>query len=117
MKNNRLRDRVPFQTEVILTTGTTKRRFINTRDISMNGLFVETKDSLPINTEGEMELILHFGESKKNIKSKFRVLRVVDSKKDNRGKPLPSGFGIGLSDFKEGSSEELYNVVKYNQEK
>ena len=80
----------------------------------MNGLFVETEDITPLNTEGKMELILHSGELKKIIKSKFRVLRVVDSKKNNEEKNLRSGFGIGLMDFEEDSSEKLFNIIKYN---
>lgn len=115
MKNNRLRDRVPFQTEVILTIGKTNRKFNKTRDISMNGLFIETKDVIPLNQEGKMELLLSCGASKITVKSKFRVLRVVDLKKGNKKKPEPSGFGIYLFDFEGDSCKELYNIIRYNR--
>lgn len=82
----------------------------------MNGLFIETDDIIPSNKEGKMDLLLSCGEAKKTVKSKFRVLRVVDLKKSNKEKSEQSGFGIHLFDFEGDSSEELYNVIRYNQE-
>lgn len=115
MDNKRLRERVRFQSEVILTTDTNERTFSKVKDISMNGLFIETEDPLPLNAAGEMNLILSFGEKEVIIKSKFRVLRVTDLKKNCNEENLQAGFGIGLMDFEEDSSEELYNVIKYNE--
>lgn len=115
MKDNRLRKRVPFETEVILTIGKVKRKFTKTRDISMNGLSVETEEIIQIGTEGNMELILSSGLQKIIIKSKFRVARVFAVEKDKKRKSLSSGFGIELFGFEEDSSEQLYNIIKYNQ--
>lgn len=113
MKNKRLRERVSFTTFVILTIGKTKRKFTETRDVSMNGLFIETEDPIPVGDEGQIELFLNFGESKKIIKSKFRVLRVVPPKIDKEA--LPKGFGVELFDFEGDSSEQLFNVIRYNR--
>ena len=116
-KNKRLRERAPFKTDIILSMGKAKKRYSKTRDISMNGLFVETdnvSDILPLGSEGKIKILLIFGESKIIIKGKFRVMRVIDLVKDKNGNPLPSGFGIELFDFEGDSSIELYNVLRYN---
>ena len=117
MKNKRLRERVSFKTEIILSMGKVKKKYSKTRDISMNGLFVETdnvSDILPLGSEGEIEILLILGESKIIIKSKFRITRVVDLEEDKNENPLPLGFGIELFDFEGESSVELYNVLRYN---
>lgn len=113
MENQRLRERVSFITEVILTMDKTKRKFSKTRDISMNGLFIETEDVVSIGNEGQIELFLNFGDLKKIIKSKFKVLRVTSSRQEKTG--LAPGFGIELFDFEGDSSEQLYNVIRYNR--
>ncbi len=116
-KNKRLRERAPFKTDIILSMGKAKKRYSKTRDISMNGLFVETdnvSDILPLGSEGKIKILLIFGESKIIIKGKFRVMRVIDLVKDKNENPLPLGFGIELFDFEGDSSVELYNVLKYN---
>jgi hypothetical protein len=116
-KNKRLRERAPFKTEIILSMGKAEKRYSKTRDISMNGLFVETdnvSDILPLGSEGKIEILLVLGESKIIIKGKFLVMRVIDLVKDKNGNPLPLGFGIELFDFEGDSSIELYNVLRYN---
>jgi hypothetical protein len=116
-KNKRLRERAPFKTDIILSMGKAKKRYSKTRDISMNGLFVETdnvSDILPLGSEGKIEILLILGESKIIIKGKFRVMRVIDLVKDKNENPLPLGFGIELFDFEGDSSVELYNVLRYN---
>ncbi len=116
-KNKRLRERAPFKTDIILSMGKAKKRYSKTRDISMNGLFVETdnvSDILPLGSEGKIEILLVLGESKIIIKGKFRVMRVVDLEEDKNGDSLSMGFGIELFDFEGDSSIELYNVLRYN---
>ncbi len=116
MQNHRKRERVHFTTEVTLILGKIKKKFSKTRNVSMNGLFIETDEIVPPGNEGEMELLLIFGSSKKVIKSKFKVARSDALEEDSDGKPLPQGFGIILSDFEGESGEELYNVVRYNRQ-
>lgn len=117
MKEKRLRERVLFETEITLTIGNATKKFTKTRDISMNGLFIETEKAIPRGTGGKLKLQLTLGEPKIIINSKFRVTRKTASNKNEMGKLLPAGIAIELFDFEGDSSEQLYNIIKYNRGK
>ena len=64
IEEHRIRDRIPFKTEALITLDDKINRFTKTRDVSMSGLFIETEDVIPNKTEGKVELILTCGDSK-----------------------------------------------------
>ncbi|MFC1504294.1 PilZ domain-containing protein [Spirochaetota bacterium] len=109
--NKRKRERIDFACDVILETKDGKSCYANSRDISMNGIFLKTDNSLPVATEGKIYITMQLGDEKKKVAAQFKVVRTVkDSLYDDEIGMCLEIFGLDTE-----SSINLYNMIRYNK--
>lgn len=105
----RIRRRVPFSAEIILTVEGTDYCYDSTQDISMSGMFICADKPLPVDTKGTMLLKLECGSRKAQVTAGFRVIRQQLTVEPE----ICRGMAIEFNDIDTDSSIILYNVVRY----
>ena len=104
----RIRPRVDFTIKVVFQTDIINLQNEQCENISMSGLLLRTATLLPLETEGLLQIVLECGEDRLEVRSKSKVVRVVN---DENGKTV--GVGLEFIDLDSDSSLNLYNVIKY----
>ncbi len=99
----RSRKRVRFQTSVTLEGGGKVLERLESRDISLKGLFVATGERLPADTLVAITLHLAGASSTLNLNIKGRVARIV-----------PEGMAIDFVEIDLDSFYHLRNIISYN---
>ena len=107
--NKRKFDRVTFRIAITLTIDGNTVHYTKTHDISMNGIFVVTDETLPLDTEGDFEIVLAPGREGIAIKGSFKVVNIFEKRGEK-------GMGLHFMKVDPDASVELYRVVKYNRE-
>ncbi len=110
--NSRNRKRVDFVSDVTLVLHGQEYHYTETKDISMEGVFICTEAPLPIGETGQMILNQECGELKAQVKASFRVVR--HQRADETA--MPSGMGIIFTDIDSDSSITLFNIVRYQDQ-
>jgi hypothetical protein len=111
----RIRNRIPFITEIVVTNEGKALAYKRTHDISMNGVFVSTAKPLPMGAKGEFSIVLSAGMRKEKINGLYEVVRVIsvdDGLSDPKTGP---GMGLKFTGLEPESSELLFNLIQYNQ--
>ncbi|MBF0477366.1 MAG: PilZ domain-containing protein [Deltaproteobacteria bacterium] len=103
MDNKRKRSRVSFHTKCDLTAGTKALVDLETRDISMKGVYVGTDAGWPIGTDCQVAINLIGGAQPLALHMKGRVAR---SDTD--------GLGVDFIEIDMDSFTHLRNIVVYN---
>ena len=104
-ENQRKRTRVQFTTSVNLIGPERSFTDLSSRDISLKGLFVESKEQFPLDTPVDIDLTLTGSTSALSIKMKGRVARLEEE-----------GMGIEFSEIDMDSFFHLRNILYYNAE-
>ena len=102
-ENKRRRTRVGFQTSVTLKAGGKKLEGRESRDISLKGLYVDSKDKFPLDTLVDISLSLSGTTSSLSLSMEGRVVRVDDE-----------GMGVDFTQIDMDSFFHLRNLVAYN---
>ncbi|MEW6266827.1 MAG: ATP-binding protein [Thermodesulfobacteriota bacterium] len=102
-ENQRKRTRVHFKAEVDLSAGQKKMKALASRDLSLKGLFVETRERLPLGTKVDVALNLTGASSLVSLSMKGRVARVDEG-----------GMGIDFDEIDLDSFYHLRNIILYN---
>lgn len=106
--NQRIRPRVPFETDVSFEVDGQVMSGLESYDVSMNGIFLVTQNPLPLGRVGVVTLSLSSGEERVVVKARAEVVRVVTSDGS------PSGMGLVFVDLDPDSSIALFNIVKFH---
>lgn len=104
-EDHRRRKRVQYKTAVTLFTPDKKLENLSSRDLSLKGVYVETKDSLPIGTEVQIVVDLAGSTSLLSLRMVGQVARLDDE-----------GMGLDFSEVDLDSFFHLRNIVLYNAE-
>ncbi len=108
MVEKRKRRRVNFESEVQLKTDDDKVITANSADISMNGLFLETDQTLEIGSECEVSIIIKANSSKLIIVTLGKIVR-----HEEKGM-----IGIAVEFFDDLEWWSLFSIYQhYGQEK
>jgi len=102
-QNQRIRQRVNFKTLVDLKAGELKLEGLESRDISLKGLYVATEKNLPVGRAVDITLTLLGTTSQLKLNMKGRVAR-----KD------PEGLGVDFVEVDLDSFFHLRNIISYN---
>ncbi|MDY6851095.1 MAG: PilZ domain-containing protein, partial [Thermodesulfobacteriota bacterium] len=102
-ENKRKRTRVDFQTSVKLKAGGKELEGLESRDISLKGLYVDSKDKFSLDTLVEISLDLSGTTSSLSLSMEGRVARVDDK-----------GMGVDFTRIDMDSFFHLRNLVSYN---
>ncbi len=114
-EGKRIRNRVPFTTEIVVNYQDEALTYKRTHDVSMNGVFVSTAKPLPMGVKGEFSIVLSAGMRKEKINGLYEVVRIV-SVDDGLSEPKTGpGMGLKFTGLEPESSELLYNLIQYNQ--
>jgi len=102
----RKRTRVEFSTQVIISVdGSEIATQANSKDLSLNGLFVESDDVLDLGTKCHVKVILPGGINEISLEMDGRVTRHA-----------PGGFGVLFEGMDPDSFAHLKNIAMYNSE-
>ncbi|ETR72059.1 MAG: type IV pilus assembly PilZ [Candidatus Magnetoglobus multicellularis str. Araruama] len=102
----RRRTRVEFSTQVIISVeGSEIATQANSKDLSLNGLFVESDEVLDIGTPCHVKVILPGGVNEISLEMDGRVTRHA-----------PGGFGVIFEGMDPDSFAHLKNIAMYNSE-
>ncbi len=104
----RNRPRVDFSINVIFQIENRHLHDQQCENISMSGLFLRTDTPLPLETVGQLHIVLECGKDRLEVQAKSKIVRVVN---DESGKTV--GVGLEFIDLDSDSSLNLYNVIKY----
>jgi len=111
----RLRKRVPFETTITIEYDDKTVEYKHSYDISMNGVFIRTGQTLPVGTRGSFTMKLSMGMRAEWITGQCEVIRSV-SLDDGLSEEDPGpGIGVKFIDLEPESSRKLYHVIRYNQ--
>ncbi|MBU2548809.1 MAG: PilZ domain-containing protein [Proteobacteria bacterium] len=102
-EEQRIRTRVHFTTRVTLIFGDRELSGLESRDISLKGLYVGTRTRLPLETPVDIILELSGSTSSLNLQMKGKVARVDDD-----------GLGIDFVEIDLDSFYHLRNLVSFN---
>ena len=103
-EERRKKTRVHFKTQVILKTDKSKiEAEANSKDVSVKGIFVNTKKKIPVGTPCDIEILLT-GTSTKLALSIKGIITRQDA----------SGLGIAFDSMDIDSQFHLRNIVMYN---
>jgi hypothetical protein len=102
----RKRTRVEFSTQVIISVdGSEIATQANSKDLSLNGLFVESDELLDIGTQCHVKVILPGGVNEISLEMDGKVTRHA-----------PGGYGILFEGMDPDSFAHLKNIAMYNSE-
>ncbi|MBF0223954.1 MAG: PilZ domain-containing protein [Desulfobacterales bacterium] len=100
----RLHLRVDFTTRILITIGESQISVEgSSNDLSLKGVFVSSKDNIPVGTKCNIKVILTGMSPEVVLEMQGRVVRAV---KD--------GFGVAFDSMDLDSYTHLKNIVKYN---
>ena len=102
-ENQRKRTRVHFKTTVNLTGPGIDLKGLDSRDLSLKGIFVETDQKLALGTDVKVTLELSGTSSQVTLKMDARVAR-----------QSPDGLGLDFTEVDLDSFHHLRNIVLYN---
>jgi uncharacterized protein (TIGR02266 family) len=104
----------PRVTLVVKVTNRSTKEFhyFYSRDISMGGIFLDTRQPYSEDTEVELDFFVPLADKRQRIVASGKVIRVVDINLAEKEKILP---GMGIK-FNELSSEVLGIVAGYVRE-
>ena len=103
-EEKRQKTRVPFQTQVVIRSGGEEIiSEADSRDISLRGMFVRTRQPLSVDTACQVEILLTGSSSRLSIRVQGRVAR------EERG-----GVGIVFDSLDIDSYYHLKNLLLYN---
>ena len=103
-KERRKKTRVHFETQVILRSGTSEiSSNVNSKDISVKGMFVRTDKKLPIGASCDIQILLTGTTNNLFLNLKGRVVRHDDS-----------GLGLDFDSIDVDSYMHLKNLLMYN---
>jgi len=103
-EEKRKRTRVHFKTQVTLKTEKSEiEAEANSKDISMKGAFVNTKEKIPVGTPCDIEIMLTGTSTKLSLSIKGTIIRQE-----------PSGLGITFDSMDVDSYLHLKNIIMYN---
>ena len=102
-ENQRKRTRVHFKTTVNLTAPGIDLSGLDSRDLSLKGIFVETDQKLAVGTDVKVTLELSGTSSQVTLKMEGRVAR-----------QSPDGLGLDFTEVDLDSFHHLRNIVLYN---
>ncbi|MBF0449199.1 MAG: PilZ domain-containing protein [Candidatus Magnetomorum sp.] len=106
MNEKRRRTRVEFSTQVIISVeGSEIATQANSKDLSLNGLFVESDEVLDLGTICHVKIILPGGVDEISLDMDGVVTRHA-----------PGGFGIIFEGMDPDSFAHLKNIAMYNAE-
>ncbi len=99
----RRKERVKFGTTVILKTDDDEIRSSKSRNVSLSGIFVETRHFLDVGTACHLEIILNSTNAFLSLEISGKVARKEDD-----------GMGIVFDKMDELSFNHLKNIVYFN---
>ncbi|MBN1848812.1 MAG: PilZ domain-containing protein [Deltaproteobacteria bacterium] len=103
-KERRKQTRVQFETEVILKSEKSEiRSNVNSKDISLKGMYVRTREKMPVGTYCDIRIILTGSTDNLFISLKGRIIR-QDA----------FGLGIHFDSVDLDSFQHLKNLLMYN---
>lgn len=103
-EEKRKRTRVHFKTQVTLRTEELEiEAEANSKDISLKGIFVNTKEKIPAGTPCDIEIMLTGTSTELALSIKGTIIRQE-----------PSGLGIAFDSMDVDSYFHLKNIVMYN---
>ncbi len=105
--NKRRFKRVDYTIKVFLETGDSRQTYLETRDINMRGIFVETEAPLPVGASGKLTIHLQFGSQNEEVHAAFKVVRSQKASAEQ-----PAGMGLEFTEIDSDSSITLFNMVK-----
>ena len=112
MEEKRIHRRVSLVVKV--TNRSTKEfHYFYSRDISMGGIFLDTRQPYSVGTEVELDFFVPFADKKQRVSASGKVIRVVEIKEAEKEKTVP-GMGIKFNDL---PSEVLGVLSRYVREK
>lgn len=103
MNDKRGRIRAPFKIKITLITSVKKIEIGDSRNISLNGVFVETHEKLPIGSECRVLITL--------TEIKPSIILSIESEIVRHD---PTGMGITFKKMEVDDYEHLRNIVLYN---
>ncbi len=101
--------RVDYTIQAVLEMDGSSQVYLQTRDINMHGIFLETDKPLAIGTTGKLNIHLQCGSQSEYIHASFKVVRHQKAKADQ-----PAGMGVEFTDIDSDSSITLFNMVKFH---
>lgn len=111
----RRRKRVHFETSIIIEYDGKSVEYKQTYNISMNGVFIKTGQTLPVGVCGVFTMNLSMGMRSESITGRCKVIREV-SLDDGLSEEDPGpGIGLKFLDLDPESSRKLFQVIRYNQ--
>lgn len=106
MENNqRGRIRASFDTEIVIKKDDKIIVSNHTRDISLNGIFVVTKDRLEVDTICDLTIALNSHVTSLNLRLKAKIVRHSDD-----------GMAVHFEEMELETYQHLKNIVLYNSE-
>lgn len=104
MNERRQKTRVSFRTDVVLKSGDKViAARANSKNISLNGIFINTDQRLPLGTFCNLGIMLTGSSSELSLKIIGKIAREGDE-----------GLGIAFESIDVDSYFHLRNIVKYN---
>lgn len=102
----RSKPRVHYKTDILVKLDKFEVRSLgNSRDLSLNGIFVKADDDIPVGTECTVEISLSGTTERLPLKIQGTVVRKETS-----------GVGISFNSMDIDSYTHLKNLVRYNSE-
>ena len=109
--NQRIRNRVHFETEAAFEVDGYTIEGVESRDISMNGVFLVTPKIFPLGAQGIITITLTFGQQQSRVRAQAEVKRIVSPAESDA-----PGIGISFINLDTDSSLILYNIIKYQSQ-
>lgn len=111
MEEKRKYIRVPLAVKVT-NVRTKEFHFFYSKDISMGGMFLETKDPYPVGTEVELDFFLPIKDSKERLVIPGKVTRVQHFDVNKKEQPIP-GMGIEFSQIEPAHASAISNFIRF----
>ncbi|HLE09837.1 MAG: hypothetical protein A2504_11030 [Bdellovibrionales bacterium RIFOXYD12_FULL_39_22] len=105
MNKKTRRERAHYCTKVVIKTSEKIIESSTSDNISLNGIFVESKDILPVNTKCKLEITLSASTDGIKLKMDAKVARVT-----------PKGMGLSFEVMDVETFRHIKNLVMYNSE-
>lgn len=110
MEEKRKYIRVPLAVKVT-NVRTKEFHFFYSKDISMGGMFLETKDPYPVGTEVELDFFLPIKDGKERLVIPGKVTRVQPFDVTKKDQPIP-GMGIEFSQIEPSHASAISNFIR-----
>ena len=114
MEEKRKHARVPLVIKVT-NRGTKEFHFFYSTDISIGGMFLETRDPYPMDTDIELDFFLQIKDRKERLVISAKVIRVQPFDINAEEQPVP-GMGIRFNDPKPETLVTIGNFIRLTLE-